>query len=162
MARTRRCFLLLIALCCSSNVYGEITRETEEQLENNRTDAPTTEHGISSEDSKLEQEEELPSCNDLLLHESTEDRCRHAKRCDGEYLMTTLLPLAFCTDPSTPSPLDSHPLLIILFPVLFPTSLIVMTLLLFRLLGSTAESYFSPALEMISSEFRIVSLDRDL
>ena len=144
----------------SSSAYGEIVREEQHrQLENNRTDATTAtniHHGVSSEDGN--QEEELPPCNDVLLHESTEDRCRHAMRCEGEYLMVKLLPLAFCNDPSTPSPLDSHPLLIILFPVLFPIILIVMTLLLFRLLGSTAENYFSPALEMISSEFRIVSV----
>ena len=155
--------LLLLIAVFSSSAYGEIVREEEHhrQLENNRTDATTAtdiNHGVSSGDGD-NQEQELPSCNDVLLHESTEDRCRHAMNCDGEYLMTALLPFAFCNDPSTPSPLDSHPLLIILFPVLFPISLIVMTLLLFRLLGSTAENYFSPALEMISSEFRIVSLD---
>lgn len=93
-------------------------------------------------------DDELPSCNDVLLHETTEGRCFHAKNCDGEYIMTTLLPLAFCGDPSsTPA----------YYLILFPLSIVVSTILLFRLLGSTAESYFSPALEMISSEFRIVS-----
>ncbi|KAL7529656.1 hypothetical protein ACHAXR_004924, partial [Thalassiosira sp. AJA248-18] len=98
---------------------------------------------------------DLPSCNDILLNEKNEERCHHAKNCEGEYIMTTLLPLAFCNDPSTPSPLDSHPILLRFFPVLFPLSLFLLTLLLFRLLGSTAENYFSPALEMISSEFHI-------
>lgn len=105
-----------------------------------------------------DEDDDLPSCNDVLLHETIEERCHHAKNCDGEYLMRTLLPLAFCNYPSTQSPLDDHPMLRTFFPVLFPVSLLVMTLLLFRLLGSTAENYFSPALEMISSEFQIVSL----
>ena len=104
----------------------------------------------------LEEEEELPPCSDVLLHETIEERCHHARNCEGEYIMTTLLPLAFCNHPSIPSPIDAHPILIIFFPVLFPMSLLILTLLLFRLLGSTAENYFSPALEMISSEFRIV------
>lgn len=94
-----------------------------------------------------------PSCNDILLHESIEDRCYHANNCEGEYIMTTLLPLAFCT-----TSLDNyHPLLIVLFPILFPLSLFILTLLLFRLLGSTAENYFSPSLEMIATEFNVVS-----
>ena len=97
-------------------------------------------------------EVELPSCNDVLLHETPQDRCNHAKNCEGEYIMTTLLPLAFCSEP-----LDPHPILQRCFPIIFPLFLFVLTLLLFRLLGSTAENYFSPALEMISSEFQIVS-----
>ena len=96
---------------------------------------------------------DLPSCNDILLHESIEDRCYHANNCEGEYIMITLLPLAFCT-----TSLDNyHPLLIVLFPILFPLSLFILTLLLFRLLGSTAENYFSPSLEMIATEFNVVS-----
>ena len=96
---------------------------------------------------------DLPSCNDILLHESIEDRCYHANNCEGEYIMTTLLPLAFCT-----TSLDNYPpLLIVLFPILFPLSLFILTLLLFRLLGSTAENYFSPSLEMIATEFNVVS-----
>ena len=96
---------------------------------------------------------DLPSCNDILLHESIEDRCYHANNCEGEYIMTTLLPMAFCT-----TSLDNyHPLLIVLFPILFPLSLFILTLLLFRLLGSTAEAYFSPSLEMVATEFNVVS-----
>lgn len=95
---------------------------------------------------------ELPSCNDVLLHESIDDRCHHALNCEGESLMTFLLPLAFCTDP-----LESHPLILICWPIIFFLLLSVFVLLLFRLLGSTAENYFSPALEMLSSEFQIVS-----
>ena len=94
---------------------------------------------------------ELPPCNDVLLHETTQGRCNHAKNCDGEYIMTTLLPLAFCSDP-----LSSKPILAKCFPVIFPVSLFLLTVLLFRLLGSTAASFFSPSLEMISTEFQIV------
>jgi len=109
-----------------------------------------------------EEEEELPSCNDVLLHETIQDRCHHAQNCEGEYIMTALLPLAFCKeDHDDQQPSDNafryhhHPILLALFPILFPLALFLMTLLLFRLLGSTAENYFSPALEMISSEFNI-------
>ena len=71
--------------------------------------------------------------------------------------MTVLLPLWLCIDPSIDSALDVHPLLKLIFPILFPVYILLLTLLLFRLLGSTAENYFSPALEMLSSELRIVS-----
>ena len=95
--------------------------------------------------------DELPSCGNILVHETIEDRCHHARNCEGEYLMTTLLPLAFCNN----SHQHHGPILAAIFPVIFPVSLLILTLLLFRLLGSTAENYFSPALEMISSEFNI-------
>ncbi|KAL9181417.1 hypothetical protein ACHAXT_010222 [Thalassiosira profunda] len=97
----------------------------------------------------------LPSCNDVLLHETAQEKCHHAQNCEGEYLMTVLLPLWFCIDPSIDSALDVHPLLKLIFPILFPVYILLLTLLLFRLLGSTAENYFSPALEMLSSELRI-------
>jgi sodium/potassium/calcium exchanger 6 len=100
-------------------------------------------------------EDEVPPCGEILLQETTGLRCAYANNCDGEFLMTSLLPLVFCTDPSKPSSLDNYPVLEILFPILFPIGLVLLTLLLFRLLGSTAENYFSPALEMISSEFQI-------
>jgi sodium/potassium/calcium exchanger 6 len=99
--------------------------------------------------------DELPPCGEILLQETTELRCDYANKCDGEFLMQSLLPLVFCTDPSIPSSLNNYPLLEILFPILFPTGLVLLTLLLFRLLSSTAENYFSPALEMLSSEFQI-------
>jgi hypothetical protein len=98
--------------------------------------------------------ENLP-CSDILLHQTSQERCNHALNCDGEYLMKTLLPYAFCIDDPQSSPLRSHPTLHFVFPVLFPSLLILSTILLFRLLASTAENYFSPALEMISSEFQI-------
>lgn len=145
----------------SANHLGEHQRR---QLENDTetsevtADSATIAEGAKNEDVEENEDEDLPSCNDVLLHETIHDRCHHAKNCEGEYIMTTLLPLAFCNDPSTTSPLDSHPILIKFFPILFPISLILLTLLLFCLLGSTAENYFSPALEMISSEFHIVSV----
>lgn len=139
--------------------YGPIFMSTEhrrKQLENTIIVQEPTDHGLEVEEDGGE-EDELPSCNDVLLHEKSQDRCHHAKNCEGEYIMTALLPLAFCEDPSDPSALHSHPIFLSLFPVLFPLSLLLVTLLLFRLLGSTAENYFSPALEMVSSEFNIVS-----
>jgi sodium/potassium/calcium exchanger 6 len=98
--------------------------------------------------------EDLP-CSDILLHQTPQERCQHAIHCDGEYLMKTLLPLAFCMSNGTSSPLESHPIFRALFPILFPLLLTLSTVMLFRLLASTAENYFSPALEMISSEFQI-------
>ena len=101
-------------------------------------------------------EVELPPCGEILLQVAhSEQRCDYAKNCDGEFLMTFLLPLVFCTDPSIPSSLNNYPVLEIFFPILFPIGLVLLTLLLFRLLGSTAENFFSPALEMISSEVQI-------
>lgn len=100
-------------------------------------------------------EVELPLCSEILIQVTSEQRCNYAKNCEGEFLMTLILPLVFCTDPSIPSSLDNYPVLEIFFPILFPIGLVLLTLLLFRLLGSTAENYFSPALEMISSEVQI-------
>ena len=144
--------------CCRQPVLSEAKHRHRQLLENVTNNNTNTSTDVNSTNIDDDIEEELPSCNDVLLHETTSERCNHAQNCDGEYLMVLLLPLAFCNDPTSPSPLDNHhPIVIILFPVLFPISLLVLTILLFRLLGSTAENYFSPALEMISSEFHIVS-----
>ena len=99
--------------------------------------------------------EEDPPCSDVLLHQTSQQRCDHARHCDGEYLMQTVLPYAFCLNDATSSPLKSHPTLRVCFPIIFPALLILSIVMLFRLLASTAENYFSPALEMISSEFQI-------
>lgn len=144
--------------CCRQPVLSEAKHRHRQLLENVTNNNTNTSNDVNSTNIEDDIEEQLPSCNDVLLHETTSERCNHAQNCDGEYLMVLLLPLAFCNDPTSPSPLDDHhPIVIILFPVLFPISLLVLTILLFRLLGSTAENYFSPALEMISSEFHIVS-----
>mmetsp|Transcript_2131 Transcript_2131/g.4564 ORF Transcript_2131/g.4564 Transcript_2131/m.4564 type:complete len:807 (-) Transcript_2131:65-2485(-) len=119
-----------------------------------------------------QEDDELPDCSDILLHDTPEDRCHHAQNCDGEYIMTSLLPWAFCTEYSFPkttipsdqdnktlinakNPIQLSPMMHRLFPILFPLALILVTILLFRLLATTAENFFSPALEMLSSEFRI-------
>jgi hypothetical protein len=96
-----------------------------------------------------------PPCSDILLHETPRERCQHALDCDGEYLMKALLPLAFCMNDSASSPLEAHPTIRMVFPVIFPMLMVLVTVILFRLLASTAEDYFSPALEMISSEFQV-------
>lgn len=98
---------------------------------------------------------ENPPCSDILLCDTPRERCQHALECDGEYLMKALLPLAFCMNDSASSPLEAHPTIRMVFPVFFPMLMILVTVMLFRLLASTAEDYFSPALEMISSEFRV-------
>ena len=141
----------LVAL--SKNAYGGAVMMSSRRVEVPGVGDPT----IRGAEGRLlqnntEDEKELPSCNDVLLHESIDDRCHHALNCEGESLMMFLLPLAFCTDP-----LESHPLILICWPIIFFLLLSVFVLLLFRLLGSTAENYFSPALEMLSSEFQIVS-----
>ena len=109
------------------------------------------EYQCKDADATIESNSAIEACNDILLLETPEERCSHAMSCEGEFLMTTLLPRKFCKGEET-SPLETY--------VLFPASVGVLTLLLFRLLGSTAEDYFSPALEMIATEFEIVSLDR--
>ncbi|KAL7516572.1 hypothetical protein ACHAWX_001572 [Stephanocyclus meneghinianus] len=98
---------------------------------------------------------ENPPCSDILLCDTPRERCQHALECDGEYLMKALLPLAFCMNDSASSPLEAHSTIRMVFPVFFPMLMILVTVMLFRLLASTAEDYFSPALEMISSEFRV-------
>lgn len=167
--RMKRLLLILLLLaiitpsntsnddCCQQPVSEANEHRHRQLLENVTNNNTNTSNDVNS--TNIEDDiEELPSCNDVLLHETASERCNHAQNCDGEYIMVQLLPLAFCNDPTSPSPLDNHhPIVIILFPVLFPISLLVLTILLFRLLGSTAENYFSPALEMISSEFHIVS-----
>ncbi len=125
--------------------------EQRRRLNSDRSIASET---VEKEASNNDEAELLP-CSEILLQVTTEERCDYANNCDGEFLMTSLLPLVFCTDPSIPSSLNDYPLLEIFFPILFPVGLVLLTLLLFRLLGSTAENYFSPALEMISSEVQI-------
>ncbi|KAL7554387.1 hypothetical protein ACHAWF_017832, partial [Thalassiosira exigua] len=131
---------------------ASLSERRDRRLENG-TDAQEGKAELRFQDE--DGEGELPSCNDVLLHETTQERCHHAQNCEGEYMMKTLLPLAFCKGPIIQAPVRIHPILMKLFPMVFPLSLLVLTLLLFRLLGSTAENYFSPALEMISSEFQI-------
>ncbi len=118
-------------------------------------DRPIASYETVEKEATNNDEAELPPCSEILLQVTTEQRCDYATNCEGEFLMTSLLPLVFCTDPSIPSSLNDYPILEIFFPILFPIGLVLLTLLLFRLLGSTAENYFSPALEMISSEVQI-------
>ncbi|KAL3795639.1 hypothetical protein HJC23_002046 [Cyclotella cryptica] len=110
---------------------------------------------LNEHNSSATPEVDNPPCSDILLHETPQERCQHALDCDGEYLMKAFLPLAFCMNDSDSSPLEAHPTIRVIFPVIFPIFMILLTVLLFRLLASTAEDYFSPALEMISSEFQV-------
>lgn len=78
-------------------------------------------------------------CEDIFKEtNSAEQRCSYATTCEGEGL---LLPFIFCNPPSTSAWIF----------LLSPFLLLALTLL-FRLLGSTADEYFSPSLEMFSSQ----------
>ena len=142
----RRLFLNLLFMSIRAS-YVQPQLDNLDRLRRLAEQAITVHDRIEKESSG-NGEEELSPCNDVLMKE-THERCQFAQNCDGEFLMKSILPLVFCTDP----PLS--PIIDILFPVLFPMGIIFLSILLFRLLGSTAENYFSPALEMISSEFQI-------
>ena len=83
-------------------------------------------------------------CDDIFSNTPSQDsssptkRCQYAKTCEGEGI---LLPAVFCSN-SVLSP-------IAWLLLISPFVLLALTLL-FRLLGSTAEEYFSPALEYFS------------
>ncbi|KAL7452593.1 LOW QUALITY PROTEIN: hypothetical protein ACHAWC_004321 [Mediolabrus comicus] len=154
---------MLITIIAINRIIGHNLISTEDRAENNRPhgrrllDQQSTER-LENETSGIiiDEDEEVLPCSEILLQETADDeRCKYSQHCEGEFLMEKLLPLVFCTDPSTPSPLNKYPVLQIFFPVLFPMGLMMTTLLLFRLLGSTAENYFSPALDMLCSEFDI-------
>lgn len=69
-------------------------------------------------------------------------RCQYAQTCDNNSGL--LFPFIFCHTPSFLSPMQ--------FMMLLSPVILLLLTLLFRLLGSTADEYFSPALEMFSSE----------
>mmetsp|Transcript_26937 Transcript_26937/g.60923 ORF Transcript_26937/g.60923 Transcript_26937/m.60923 type:complete len:786 (+) Transcript_26937:243-2600(+) len=83
-------------------------------------------------------------CDDIFSNTPSKDsgaptkRCQYAKTCEGEGI---LVPVMFCSN-SVLSPMAW-------FLLISPIVLLSLTLL-FRLLGSTAEEYFSPALEYFS------------
>ena len=83
-------------------------------------------------------------CDDIFSNTPSKDsgsptkRCQYAKTCEGEGI---LMPVMFCSN-SVLSPM-------VWFLLISPLVLLSLTLL-FRLLGSTAEEYFSPALEYFS------------
>jgi Ca2+/Na+ antiporter len=121
------------------------SRKLNDAESNNSADAP-------------DDNNELPPCSDILLHQSPSARCHHAANCQGEYLMRHLLPYAFCLHSSDTTQNTSNynttttnTTTTLLLLILLPLSIT----LLFRLLSSTSENYFSPALEMLSSTFQI-------
>eukprot|EP00581_Thalassiosira_minuscula_P019579 CAMPEP_0183723260 /NCGR_PEP_ID=MMETSP0737-20130205/14897_1 /TAXON_ID=385413 /ORGANISM="Thalassiosira miniscula, Strain CCMP1093" /LENGTH=750 /DNA_ID=CAMNT_0025953517 /DNA_START=124 /DNA_END=2373 /DNA_ORIENTATION=- len=80
--------------------------------------------------------------------------CNYAQTCDGDFPSTTFLPLLLCHGViENPHNNRQYFLLqsIILYAIL-PIALLLYLLLLFRLLATTADSYFSPALESFSFE----------
>lgn len=149
---------MLITIIAINIIIGHNLISTD-IAENNRPHGRRLLDNLSTVENKtsgiIDQDEELLPCSEILLQETVDERCKYSQHCEGEFLMEKLLPLVFCTDPSTPSPLNKYSVLQIFFPVLFPMGLMLTTLLLFRLLGSTAENYFSPALDMLCSEFDI-------
>jgi len=72
---------------------------------------------------------------------TTNKRCQYAKTCENNSGL--LFPFVFCHT-SFLSPMQ--------FMLLLSPFILLLLTLLFRLLGSTADEYFSPALEMFSSE----------
>eukprot|EP00957_Ditylum_brightwellii_P132039 10067587-Ditylum_brightwellii.AAC.1 len=102
------------------------------------------------------------SCGDLAYRTSTDDpsvQCAFARTCnggDGGFLLS----FAFCDNMSNVSDDGENQqksywgakslLLLILSPFL-----IILLIVLFRMLGSTAEDFFSPCLEMFSRRCRL-------
>ncbi|KAL7483406.1 hypothetical protein ACHAW6_009056 [Cyclotella cf. meneghiniana] len=101
--------------------------------------------------------------------------CQYARNCDGDWPSSTLLPLILCLgldnqdsaitveshidSPNfdihdySNNPRNNRPLLRSLFVhFLLPPTILLYLYLLFRLLATTADSYFSPALEVFSCE----------
>lgn len=152
-------FMLITIIIAINRIIGHNIISTEDRGRRLRDEQFTASERLGNETSVIihvdEAHEELLPCSEILLRETADERCKYSQHCEGEFLMEKLLPLVFCTDPSTPSPLNKYPVLQIFFPVMFPMGLMTTTLLLFRLLGSTAENYFSPALDMLCSEFDI-------
>ncbi|KAL7534691.1 hypothetical protein ACHAWF_004920 [Thalassiosira exigua] len=115
----------------------------------------------------------LPPCGDVFQSvrrrspsEPSDDdydrrACSYARNCDGALPSRTLLPLVLChgvdeNDDATSNDDGSSGLRYrlewIFIYLLLPPLLSTYLLLLFRLLATTAESYFSPALESFSFE----------
>lgn len=90
--------------------------------------------------------------------------CHYAQTCDGDYPSQTFLPLILChgihnndknnnTDDATITNIQYYYILQTIFIyAILPPLLLLYLLLLFRLLATTADSYFSPALESFSFE----------
>jgi Ca2+/H+ antiporter len=88
-------------------------------------------------------------CDEIFIHtpssssssSSPSERCLYARTCDeGSGI---LLPFVFCH--------TSH-LSTLMWMILLSPPLLLLLTLLFRLLGSTADDYFSPSLEMFSTQ----------
>lgn len=95
-------------------------------------------------------------CSDVFLirPDEEEDRsellCQRALDCDGQWLSTTLLPFILCNNGPMGNPRTSLETGLIF--AMLPALILVYLVLLFRLLATTADSYFSPALESFSFE----------
>ena len=99
-------------------------------------------------------------CSDVFLIKTSdppdeeEDRsellCQRALDCEGQWPSTTLLPVILCNNGTKGNPRTS--LATVSFFFVLPVLILVYLALLFRLLATTADSYFSPSLESFSFE----------
>lgn len=81
--------------------------------------------------------------------------CRYAQTCNGEFPSKTFLPLILCHGLTEHTQQYSHHRYTtesIFIYILLPPALLIWLALLFQLLATTADSYFSPALESFSFE----------
>ena len=82
--------------------------------------------------------------------------CNYANTCHGDYPSTKFLPLILCHNINTNTTTSIlYKLQTIYIYILLPPILLLYLLLLFRLLATTADSYFSPALESFSFELNL-------
>ena len=96
-------------------------------------------------------------CSDVFLirlDDEEEDRstllCQRALDCDGQWPSTALLPTILCNNVPEGNP--RAPLGTVFDFAILPVLILVYLVLLFRLLATTADSFFSPALESFSFE----------
>jgi len=86
------------------------------------------------------------SCQDILSIPPSAERCSYASTCNGGKGL--LLSFVFCSDPDNDNNKTYHSPYF--YTLLLSPPLILWLVLLFRMLGTTAEFYFSPSLEMFS------------
>lgn len=177
IAFSSACFLLLSLLCNSR--FGDSYLYTEDDLPDTfqypNVDTATRSlqqwehseliHEVQTVDnvtsSSFACEDIFKSSHPKIANADADGRarhlCHHAKSCDGDWPSTTLLPLILCLgiddDGSTGAGSKSSIFQSAVFVFcLLPPLILCYLYLLFRLLATTADCYFSPALETFSFE----------
>ncbi|KAL7513127.1 hypothetical protein ACHAXN_011698 [Cyclotella atomus] len=177
IAFSSACFLLLSLLCNSR--FGDSYLYTEDDLPDTfqypNVDTATRslqqwEHSelihevhtvVNVTSSSFACEDIFKSSHPKIANADADGRarhlCHHAKSCDGDWPSTTLLPLILCLgiddDGSTGAGSKSSIFQSAVFVFcLLPPLILCYLYLLFRLLATTADCYFSPALETFSFE----------